>query len=95
MWNDATNIYIVVILLSFLLIWYFKKNKRKLLALLPYKFRTRDSLYADTTEKDEELKRVRLRQQLEMYYKTRKYESGQMPPPGQFNNGETVAVNIT
>ncbi|XP_077992913.1 small integral membrane protein 19-like [Glandiceps talaboti] len=95
MWHDATNIYLVVIILSIVIIVYFKRNKRKIMRYLPVNmFRRRDDLYADTTEQDEELKRVRLRQQLDMYYQSRKYEQSKTREDGKTNSDNSVAVNM-
>ncbi|XP_070539747.1 small integral membrane protein 19-like [Ptychodera flava] len=98
MWHDATNIYLVVALISILVIIYVKRHRRNLQRLLPAQlvnmFRTRDTLYMDTTEKDEELKRVRLRQQLDMYYQSRKWEQNQNKKDVNTDNKQSVTVEM-
>ncbi|XP_059765588.1 small integral membrane protein 19 isoform X2 [Balaenoptera ricei] len=63
-WNEATNVYLVVILVSFGLFVYAKRNKRKIMRIFSVPPPT-DTLsepnFYDTISK------IRLRQQLEMY----------------------------
>ncbi|KAM9043520.1 small integral membrane protein 19-like isoform 2-T3 [Megaptera novaeangliae] len=63
-WNEATNVYLVVILVSFGLFMYAKRNKRKIMRIFSVPPPT-DTLsepnFYDTISK------IRLRQQLEMY----------------------------
>uniref|UniRef100_A0A674BXK7 Small integral membrane protein 19 n=1 Tax=Salmo trutta TaxID=8032 RepID=A0A674BXK7_SALTR len=63
-WNEATNVYLLVILVSFGLLMYARKNKRKIMrifALPPTAGATTEPNFYDSLQK------VRLRQQLEMY----------------------------
>ncbi|XP_061033205.1 small integral membrane protein 19-like isoform X1 [Eubalaena glacialis] len=63
-WNEATNVYLVVILVSFGLFMYVKRNKRKIMRIFSVPPPT-DTLsepnFYDTISK------IRLRQQLEVY----------------------------
>ncbi|KAB0373351.1 hypothetical protein FD755_015010 [Muntiacus reevesi] len=63
-WNEATNVYLVVILVSFGLFMYAKRNKRKIMRIFslppPAETLSEPNFY-DTISK------IRLRQQLEMY----------------------------
>uniref|UniRef100_A0A3Q1ERS6 Small integral membrane protein 19 n=1 Tax=Acanthochromis polyacanthus TaxID=80966 RepID=A0A3Q1ERS6_9TELE len=63
-WNEATNVYLLVILVSFGLLMYARKNKRKIMrifALPPTAGSSPEPNFYDSLQK------VRLRQQLEMY----------------------------
>ncbi|XP_008822446.1 small integral membrane protein 19 [Nannospalax galili] len=70
-WNEATNVYLIVILVSFGLFMYAKRNKRKIMRIFnlppPEETLSEPSFY-DTMNK------IRLRQQLETYSISRKYE---------------------
>ncbi|KAF0876763.1 SMI19 protein, partial [Crocuta crocuta] len=63
-WNEATNVYLVVILVSFVLFMYAKRNKRKIMRIFsvpPTAETLSEPSFYDTISK------IRLRQQLEMY----------------------------
>ncbi|KAM5310981.1 small integral membrane protein 19 isoform 2-T6 [Glossophaga mutica] len=63
-WNEATNVYLVVILVSFGLFMYAKRNKRKIMRIFsvpPTAEALSEPKFYDTISK------IRLRQQLEMY----------------------------
>ena len=69
-WNEATNVYLVVILVSFGLFMYAKRNKRNIVRtfrLPPAAETLSEPNFYDTISK------IRLRQQLEMYSISRKY----------------------
>uniref|UniRef100_W5N442 Small integral membrane protein 19 n=2 Tax=Lepisosteus oculatus TaxID=7918 RepID=W5N442_LEPOC len=70
-WNEATNVYLLVILVSFGLLIYARKNKRKITRIF-----TLPPTVGITPEPNfyDSLQKVRLRQQLEMYSAARKYE---------------------
>lgn len=72
-WNEATNVYLLVVLVSFGLLMYARKNKRKIMRIftLPPTSTPEPNFY-------DSLQKVRLRQQLEMYSLSRKFEQ-----PGQ------------
>ncbi|XP_058381353.1 small integral membrane protein 19 [Diceros bicornis minor] len=77
-WNEATNVYLVVILVSFGLFMYAKRNKRKIMRIfsVPSTVETfSEPNFYDTVSK------IRLRQQLEMYSISRKYECQQPQSP--------------
>ncbi|KAL1261493.1 hypothetical protein QQF64_006758 [Cirrhinus molitorella] len=69
-WNEATNVYLLVILVSFALLMYARKNKRKIMRIftLPPTAAAAEPNFYDSLQK------VRLRQQLEMYSLARKYD---------------------
>uniref|UniRef100_A0A8C7AMN4 Small integral membrane protein 19 n=3 Tax=Mustelinae TaxID=169418 RepID=A0A8C7AMN4_NEOVI len=70
-WNEATNVYLVVILVSFVLFMYAKRNKRKIMRIFsvpPTAETLSEPSFYDTMSK------IRLRQQLEMYSISRKYD---------------------
>ncbi|XP_032269208.1 small integral membrane protein 19 isoform X1 [Phoca vitulina] len=70
-WNEATNVYLVVILVSFVLFMYAKRNKRKIMRIFsvpPTAETLSEPSFYDTISK------IRLRQQLEMYSISRKYD---------------------
>ncbi|XP_053552660.1 small integral membrane protein 19 [Bombina bombina] len=70
-WNEATNVYLIVILVSFGLFMYARKNKRKIMRIFtvpPAVGASSEPIFYD------DMKTVRLRQQLEMYYISRKHE---------------------
>ncbi|XP_045142644.1 small integral membrane protein 19 [Echinops telfairi] len=63
-WNEATNVYLIVILVSFGLFMYAKRNKRKIMRIFsvpPTAETLSEPNFYDTISK------IRLRQQLEMY----------------------------
>ncbi|XP_077465063.1 small integral membrane protein 19 [Stigmatopora argus] len=73
-WNEATNVYLLVILVSFGLLMYARKNKRKIMrifSLPPTVGSNPEPNFYDSLQK------VRLRQQLEMYSIARKYDQQQ------------------
>ncbi|XP_043839188.1 small integral membrane protein 19 [Dromiciops gliroides] len=70
-WNEATNVYLIVILVSFGLFMYARRNKRKIMRIFsvpPVSETLTESNFYDTMSK------IRLRQQLEMYSISRKYD---------------------
>ncbi|XP_016361849.1 small integral membrane protein 19 isoform X2 [Sinocyclocheilus anshuiensis] len=69
-WNEATNVYLLVILVSFALLI----NKRKIMRIF-----TLPPTVASSSEPNfyDSLQKVRLRQQLEMYSLARKYDQQQ------------------
>lgn len=73
-WNEATNVYLLVILVSFGLLMYARKNKRKIMRIF-----TLPPSAGSSSEPNfyDSLQKVRLRQQLEMYSLARKYEQQQ------------------
>ncbi|XP_016311595.1 small integral membrane protein 19-like [Sinocyclocheilus anshuiensis] len=73
-WNEATNVYLLVILVSFALLMYARKNKRKIMRIF-----TLPPTVASSSEPSfyDSLQKVRLRQQLEMYSLARKYDQQQ------------------
>ncbi|GCC38333.1 small integral membrane protein 19 [Chiloscyllium punctatum] len=76
-WNEATNVYLIAILVSFGLLVYARKNKRKIMRIFtvpPTVDPTPEPNFYDSLQK------VRLRQQLEMYYIARKYDLQQEQP---------------
>ncbi|XP_058525794.1 small integral membrane protein 19 isoform X1 [Ochotona princeps] len=63
-WNEATNVYLIVILVSFGLFMYAKRNKRRIMRIFsvpPTEAASSEPNFYDTISK------IRLRQQLEMY----------------------------
>ncbi|KAK7921848.1 hypothetical protein WMY93_008750 [Mugilogobius chulae] len=87
-WNEATNVYLLVILVSFGLLLYaksqclrnIKQNKRKIMRI----FTLPPSAGANTEPNFyDSLQKVRLRQQLEMYSIARKYEQQQQQQSSQ------------
>nr|XP_012331416.1 small integral membrane protein 19 isoform X1 [Aotus nancymaae]XP_021531504.1 small integral membrane protein 19 isoform X1 [Aotus nancymaae]XP_021531505.1 small integral membrane protein 19 isoform X1 [Aotus nancymaae]XP_021531506.1 small integral membrane protein 19 isoform X1 [Aotus nancymaae] len=63
-WNEATNVYLIVILVSFGLFMYAKRNKRRIMRIFsvpPTEETLSEPNFYDT------LSKIRLRQQLEMY----------------------------
>ncbi|XP_016426415.1 small integral membrane protein 19 isoform X1 [Sinocyclocheilus rhinocerous] len=73
-WNEATNVYLLVILVSFALLMYARKNKRKIMRIF-----TLPPTVGSSSEPNfyDSLQKVRLRQQLEMYSLARKYDQQQ------------------
>ncbi|CAH2292585.1 small integral membrane 19 [Pelobates cultripes] len=69
-WNEATNVYLIVILVSFGLFMYARKNKRKIMRI----FTVPPTVETSETNFYDDIKKVRLRQQLEMYYIARKHD---------------------
>ncbi|XP_053434177.1 small integral membrane protein 19 isoform X1 [Nycticebus coucang] len=84
-WNEATNVYLIVILVSFGLFMYAKRNKRKIMRIfsVPPTEETSEPNFYDTISK------IRLRQQLEMYSISRKYDC-QQPQ----NQGDSVQLSL-
>ncbi|XP_071949044.1 small integral membrane protein 19-like [Antedon mediterranea] len=72
-WNGATNIYMIVIVVSIWLVVYLKKNKRWMVKFLKMR-KNQETEEAKKERLDNDVKQVRLRQQLESYYNTRKWE---------------------
>ncbi|XP_069782231.1 small integral membrane protein 19 [Narcine bancroftii] len=73
-WNDATNVYLIAVLLSVGLLLYARRNKRKIMRIFtvpPSGNLTPEPNFFDNIQK------VRLRQQLDMYQIARKYEQQQ------------------
>ncbi|CDQ89414.1 small integral membrane protein 19 [Oncorhynchus mykiss] len=84
-WNEATNVYLLVILVSFGLLMYARKNKRKIMrifALPPTAGATAEPNFYDSLQK------VRLRQQLEMYSLARKFDQQQ-------HQGQSESVQLS
>ncbi|XP_064190585.1 small integral membrane protein 19 [Anguilla rostrata] len=80
-WNEATNVYLLVILVSFGLLMYARKNKRKIMRIF-----TLPPSVGSSPEPNfyDSLQKVRLRQQLEMYSIARKFDhQQQQQPPGK------------
>ncbi|XP_042331306.1 small integral membrane protein 19 [Sceloporus undulatus] len=75
-WNEATNVYLLAVLASLALLVYARRNKRKIMRIftLPptVDIPTEPNFY-------DSVKKVRLRQQLEMYSIARKYDQQQQP----------------
>ncbi|XP_036407857.1 small integral membrane protein 19-like [Megalops cyprinoides] len=73
-WNEATNVYLLVILVSFGLLMYARKNKRKIMRIF-----TLPPTVGSSPEPNfyDSLQKVRLRQQLEMYSLARKFDQHQ------------------
>ncbi|ETE63416.1 hypothetical protein E2320_002465 [Naja naja] len=75
-WNEATNIYLLAVLASLALLVYARRNKRKIMRIftLPptVEIPSEPNFY-------DSMKKVRLRQQLEMYSIARKYDHQQQP----------------
>ncbi|KAM4622084.1 small integral membrane protein 19 [Polymixia lowei] len=93
-WNEATNVYLLVILVSFGLLMYARKNKRKIMrifALPPSVGSTPEPNFYDSLQK------VRLRQQLEMYSLARKFEHQQQhqQQQQQQQQGQTESVQLS
>ncbi|XP_038070842.1 small integral membrane protein 19-like [Patiria miniata] len=76
-WNEATNIYMVVIVVSIWLFVYLKKHKG---IFARFFARPTAEMEERTQRYREELKQVRLRQQLNMYYISRKWEQNRQNP---------------
>ncbi|KAL6118126.1 small integral membrane protein 19 [Pungitius pungitius] len=82
-WNEATNVYLLVILVSFGLLMYARKNKRKIMRIFtlpPTAGTSPEPNFYDSLQK------VRLRQQLEMYSLARKFDQQQ---------GQTDSVQLS
>ncbi|KAG5848087.1 small integral membrane protein 19 [Anguilla anguilla] len=80
-WNEATNVYLLVILVSFGLLMYARKNKRKIMRIF-----TLPPSVGSSPEPNfyDSLQKVRLRQQLEMYSIARKFDhQQQQQQPGK------------
>lgn len=85
-WNEATNVYLVVILVSFGLFMYAKRNKRKIMRIFsvpPAAETLSEPNFYDTMSK------IRLRQQLEMYSISRKYDHQQAQ-----NQADSVQLSL-
>ncbi|KAM4609483.1 small integral membrane protein 19 isoform 1-T4 [Discoglossus pictus] len=82
-WNEATNVYLIVILVSIGLFMYAKKNKRKIMRIF-----TVPPTVDNTSEANfyDDMKTIRLRQQLEMYYISRKHD--------QHGKNESVQLTV-
>ncbi|XP_054984722.1 small integral membrane protein 19-like [Sorex araneus] len=80
-WNEATNAYLVVILVNFALFIYAKRNKRKIMRIFcaPSSVETSSEPNFYNT-----MSKIRLRQQLEMYSISRKHDHQQ--PQNQTDN---------
>lgn len=85
-WNEATNVYLLVILVSFGLLMYARKNKRKIMRIF-----TLPPAAGSSSEPNfyDSLQKVRLRQQLEMYSLARKYDQQQ-----QQTQAESVQLSM-
>ncbi|CAB1447468.1 unnamed protein product [Pleuronectes platessa] len=85
-WNEATNVYLLVILVSFGLLMYARKNKRKIMRIF-----TLPPTVGSSPEPNfyDSLQKVRLRQQLEMYSLARKMEQQQN------QQGQTDSVQLS
>lgn len=85
-WNEATNVYLLVILVSFGLLMYARKNKRKIMRIFvlpPTAGTTTEPNFYDSLQK------VRLRQQLEMYSLARKFDQQ------QHQQGQSESVQLS
>ncbi|XP_062856976.1 small integral membrane protein 19 [Trichomycterus rosablanca] len=85
-WNEATNVYLLVILVSFALLMYARKNKRKIMrifAVPPTVGSAPEPNFYDSMQK------IRLRQQLEMYSLSRKFDQ-----QGQGQGQECVQLSM-
>nr|XP_028557580.1 small integral membrane protein 19-like [Podarcis muralis] len=73
-WNEATNVYLLAVLASLALLVYARRNKRKIMRIftLPpaVEVPPEPNFY-------DSVKKIRLRQQLEMYSIARKYDHQQ------------------
>ncbi|XP_058504950.1 small integral membrane protein 19 [Solea solea] len=87
-WNEATNVYLLVILVSFGLLMYARKNKRKIMRIF-----TLPPTVGNSPEPNfyDSLQKVRLRQQLEMYSMARKFEQQQQ----QQQQGQADSVQLS
>ncbi|KAJ8025480.1 Small integral membrane protein 19 [Holothuria leucospilota] len=74
-WNEATNIYMVVVCVSLWFLYYFKRNGGRIVRMITRQNEPVAPEVASNKYKDE-LKHIRLRQQLEHYYKVRKWDEG-------------------
>lgn len=88
-WNEATNVYLLVILVSFGLLMYARKNKRKIMRIF-----TLPPTAGSSPEPNfyDSLQKVRLRQQLEMYSLARKFEQQQQQHQQQ---GQSDSVQLS
>ncbi|XP_033633586.1 small integral membrane protein 19-like [Asterias rubens] len=77
-WNEATNIYMIVIVVS---VWFFVYLKRHTGMFARLFTRPTAAMEERTQRYREELKKVRLRQQLELYYVSRRWEQSQQQVP--------------
>ncbi|KAG8446246.1 hypothetical protein GDO86_013915 [Hymenochirus boettgeri] len=71
-WNEATNVYLLVVLVSIGLFMYARKNKRKIMRIFTVPPTGDNQSEANFYD---DMKKIRLRQQLEMYYIARKHDS--------------------
>ncbi|XP_069711602.1 small integral membrane protein 19 [Phaenicophaeus curvirostris] len=89
-WNEATNVYLLAVLASLALLVYARRNKRRILRIFALPPAAAGpppppaGFYSG-------LKKIRLRQQLEMYSIARKYEQQQQQPPKQT---ESVQLSV-
>ncbi|XP_053309328.1 small integral membrane protein 19 [Spea bombifrons] len=81
-WNEATNVYLIVILVSIGLFMYARKNKRKIMRIFTVPPAAETS---SETNFYDDVKKIRLRQQLEMYYIARKHDQ----------HGQSDSVQLT
>ncbi|KAJ8354397.1 hypothetical protein SKAU_G00219640 [Synaphobranchus kaupii] len=89
-WNEATNVYLLVILVSFGLLMYARKNKRKIMRIF-----TLPPSVGSSPEPNfyDSLQKVRLRQQLEMYSIARKFDQQQQQQQQQ-QQGKPDSVQL-
>ncbi|XP_072108245.1 small integral membrane protein 19 [Mobula birostris] len=73
-WNDATNVYLMAGLLSVGLLLYARRNKRQIMRIFTVPPAGNSSAEPNFYDN---LQKVRLRQQLDMYSIARKYEQEQ------------------
>ncbi|XP_066505596.1 small integral membrane protein 19 [Hoplias malabaricus] len=90
-WNEATNVYLLVILVSFALLLYARKNKRKIMRIF-----TMPPTVGSSPEPNfyDSLQKVRLRQQLEMYSLARKFDQQQQQQQQQTEVQESVQLSM-
>ncbi|XP_063355820.1 small integral membrane protein 19 [Pelmatolapia mariae] len=90
-WNEATNVYLLVILVSFGLLMYARKNKRKIMRIF-----TLPPTVGSSPEPNfyDSLQKVRLRQQLEMYSLARKFEQQQQQQQQQQGQSDSVQLSM-
>lgn len=75
-WNEATNVYLLAVLASLALLVYARRNKRKIMRI--FTLPPAVEVPAEPNFYDS-VKKIRLRQQLEMYSIARKYDHQQQP----------------
>ncbi|XP_038555539.1 small integral membrane protein 19 isoform X1 [Micropterus salmoides] len=93
-WNEATNVYLLVILVSFGLLIYARKNKRKIMRIF-----TLPPTVGSSPEPNfyDSLQKVRLRQQLEMYSLEKRDIITVIVPARKFEQqqGQTDSVQLS